>query len=191
MTKAYPDTAVEPPHPQQDQDCLGLSTNLLEVHSIPSSRTLIKIFKRTASITEPWGKTCDCLPMNLTPFTTTFWAQPLSQLFILLYQNDLQPFYHPQVFPWWLPSLVGSHTNDVRKFSSTQTGNLLEFLFFAALYFQQTLAKLNFLARTRGSNCDTSLSCLHSISSTSSSWFSVWIHVRSNSATPVPAPIFD
>ncbi|KAK4829606.1 hypothetical protein QYF61_005706, partial [Mycteria americana] len=47
------------------------SANLLRVHSIPSSRSLIKILNRTGPNTEPWGTplVTSC-QLDLTPFTT-------------------------------------------------------------------------------------------------------------------------
>ncbi|KAK4827693.1 LOW QUALITY PROTEIN: hypothetical protein QYF61_020827 [Mycteria americana] len=58
------------------------SANLLRAYLIPSSRSLIKIFNSTASNTEPWGTllVTGC-QLDLTPFTTTLWAQPSSQFF--------------------------------------------------------------------------------------------------------------
>ncbi|KAK4823665.1 LOW QUALITY PROTEIN: hypothetical protein QYF61_005017 [Mycteria americana] len=58
------------------------SANLLRVHSIASSRSLIKILNRTGPSTEPWGTplVTSC-QVDLTPFTTTLWARPSSQFF--------------------------------------------------------------------------------------------------------------
>ncbi|KAK4821248.1 hypothetical protein QYF61_016547 [Mycteria americana] len=60
----------------------GVICNLLRAHSIPSSRSLIKILNRTGPKTEPWGTplVTGC-QLDLTPFTTTLWAQPSSQFF--------------------------------------------------------------------------------------------------------------
>ncbi|KAK4818658.1 hypothetical protein QYF61_017266 [Mycteria americana] len=58
------------------------SENLLRVHSIPSSRSLIKMLNRTGPSTEPWGTPLVTgRQVDLTPFTTTLWAQPCSQFF--------------------------------------------------------------------------------------------------------------
>ncbi|KAK4826066.1 hypothetical protein QYF61_005025 [Mycteria americana] len=58
------------------------SANLLRVHSIPSSRSLIKILNRTGTSTEPWGTPLVTgHQLDLTPFSTTLWAQPSSQFF--------------------------------------------------------------------------------------------------------------
>ncbi|KAK4828032.1 hypothetical protein QYF61_022809 [Mycteria americana] len=58
------------------------SANLLRVHSIPLSRSLIKILKKTGPKTKPWGTplVTSC-QLDLTLFTTSLWAQPSSQLF--------------------------------------------------------------------------------------------------------------
>ncbi|KAK4827132.1 hypothetical protein QYF61_014526 [Mycteria americana] len=58
------------------------SANLLRVHSIPSSRSLIKILNRTGPNTEPWGTplVIGC-QLDLTPFTTALCAQPSSHVF--------------------------------------------------------------------------------------------------------------
>ncbi|KAK4811045.1 hypothetical protein QYF61_015749 [Mycteria americana] len=56
------------------------SANLLRVHSIPSSRSLIKILNKTGPKTEPWGTSLvTSRQLDLTPFTTTLWARPSSQ----------------------------------------------------------------------------------------------------------------
>ncbi|KAK4828887.1 hypothetical protein QYF61_001445 [Mycteria americana] len=61
---------------------LVLSANLLRVHSIPSSRSLIKMLNRTGPNTEPRGTPLVTdRQLGLTPFTTTLWAQPSSQSF--------------------------------------------------------------------------------------------------------------
>ncbi|KAK4826053.1 hypothetical protein QYF61_004168 [Mycteria americana] len=58
------------------------SANLLRVHSIPSSRSLIKILNRTGPNSEPWGTALVTgRQLDLTPFTTTLWAWPSSQFF--------------------------------------------------------------------------------------------------------------
>ncbi|KAK4813337.1 hypothetical protein QYF61_026500 [Mycteria americana] len=58
------------------------SANLLRVHSIPSSWSLIRILNRTGPNTEPWGTSLVTgYQLDLTPFTTTLWAQPPSQFF--------------------------------------------------------------------------------------------------------------
>jgi len=59
------------------------SANLLREHSIPSARSLIKTLNKTGLKTEPWGTplVTSC-HLDLTPFTTTLWAQPFSQFFI-------------------------------------------------------------------------------------------------------------
>ncbi|KAK4817624.1 LOW QUALITY PROTEIN: hypothetical protein QYF61_021527, partial [Mycteria americana] len=58
------------------------SANLLRVHSIPLSRSLIKILNRTGPSTEPWGTPLVTgRQLDLTPFTTTLWARPSSQFF--------------------------------------------------------------------------------------------------------------
>ncbi|KAK4807043.1 hypothetical protein QYF61_018384 [Mycteria americana] len=58
------------------------SANLLRVHSIPSSRSLIKILNRTGPNTEPWGTPLVTgHQLDLTPVTTTLWARPSSQFF--------------------------------------------------------------------------------------------------------------
>ncbi|KAK4816403.1 LOW QUALITY PROTEIN: hypothetical protein QYF61_016720 [Mycteria americana] len=58
------------------------SANLLRVHSICLARSLIKILNRTGPNTEPWGTSLVTgRQLDLTPFTTTLWAQPSSQHF--------------------------------------------------------------------------------------------------------------
>ncbi|KAK4810855.1 hypothetical protein QYF61_008827 [Mycteria americana] len=58
------------------------SANLLRVHSIPSSRSLIKILNKTDPNTEPWGTPLVTgRQLELTPLTTTLWPQPSSQFF--------------------------------------------------------------------------------------------------------------
>ncbi|KAK4825193.1 hypothetical protein QYF61_025121 [Mycteria americana] len=58
------------------------SANLLRVHSIPSSRSLIKLLNRTGPKTEPCGTPLVTgRQLDLIPFTTTLWAQPSSQFF--------------------------------------------------------------------------------------------------------------
>ncbi|KAK4829093.1 hypothetical protein QYF61_002044 [Mycteria americana] len=58
------------------------SANLLRVHLIPLSRSLIKILNRTGPSTEPSGTplVTSC-HLDLTPFTTTLWVWPSSQFF--------------------------------------------------------------------------------------------------------------
>ncbi|KAK4827472.1 hypothetical protein QYF61_018708 [Mycteria americana] len=58
------------------------SANLLRAHSIPSSRSSIKILNKSGPKTEPWGTplVTGC-QLDLTPFTTTLWVQPSSQFF--------------------------------------------------------------------------------------------------------------
>ncbi|KAF1629452.1 Serine/threonine-protein phosphatase 4 regulatory subunit 4, partial [Eudyptes filholi] len=61
---------------------LVLSANLLRVHSISLSRSLIKILNRTGPSTEPWGTPLvTSRQLDLTPFTTTLWARPSRQFF--------------------------------------------------------------------------------------------------------------
>ncbi|KAK4831743.1 LOW QUALITY PROTEIN: hypothetical protein QYF61_018873 [Mycteria americana] len=58
------------------------SANLLRAHSIPSSRSLIKILNRTGSKTEPRRTSLVTgHHLHLTPFTITLWARPSSQFF--------------------------------------------------------------------------------------------------------------
>ncbi|KAK4817894.1 hypothetical protein QYF61_002063 [Mycteria americana] len=58
-----------------------VSANLLRVHSIPSSRSLM-MFNKTGPKTGPWGtQLVTGCQMDLTPFTTTLWAQPSRQFF--------------------------------------------------------------------------------------------------------------
>ncbi|KAK4828815.1 LOW QUALITY PROTEIN: hypothetical protein QYF61_000872, partial [Mycteria americana] len=53
----------------------------LTVHSIPSSRSLIKKLSRTSPNREPWKPPLlTGHLLDLTPFTTTLWARPSSQL---------------------------------------------------------------------------------------------------------------
>ena len=61
---------------------LVLSANLLRVHSIPSSRSLIKMLKRSGPSIEPWGTLLVTGHLlDLTPLTATHWAWPSSQCF--------------------------------------------------------------------------------------------------------------
>ena len=61
---------------------LVLSAVLISVLSIPSSRLLIKIINRTGLNTEPWGTPLvSDHQLDLTPFTTTLWAQPSKSVF--------------------------------------------------------------------------------------------------------------
>jgi len=58
-------------------------TNLLREHSIPLSRSLVKMLNQTGPKTEPWGTPLmNGRQPNLTPFTTTLCAWPFSQFFI-------------------------------------------------------------------------------------------------------------
>ncbi|KAK4828634.1 hypothetical protein QYF61_000282 [Mycteria americana] len=58
------------------------SANLLRVHSIPLSRSLIKVVNRTSPNTEPWGTPLVTgRQLDLNPFTTTLWARPSRQFF--------------------------------------------------------------------------------------------------------------
>ncbi|KAK4832380.1 LOW QUALITY PROTEIN: hypothetical protein QYF61_022235 [Mycteria americana] len=58
------------------------SANFLRVHSIPLSRSLIKILNRTGPNTEPWGTPLVTgHQLEQTPFTTTLWVQLSSQFF--------------------------------------------------------------------------------------------------------------
>ena len=58
------------------------SANLLRVHSIPSSRSSIKILNKMGSSTNPWGTPLVTgNQLDLTPFTSTLWAWPTSQFF--------------------------------------------------------------------------------------------------------------
>lgn len=58
---APPDPSVEPFQPLVQLSSLMLSVNLVTVHPIPSSRSLIKTLNRTGLKSEPWG----------TPFVTS------------------------------------------------------------------------------------------------------------------------
>ena len=62
---------------------LGVMCQLTEgAHSIPLSRSLIKILNRTSSSTNPWGTPLvTSHQLDLTPLTITLWAQPSSQSF--------------------------------------------------------------------------------------------------------------
>ncbi|KAM9656072.1 uncharacterized protein ACIBXB_008597 [Morphnus guianensis] len=58
------------------------SANLLTVHSIPLSKSLIKTLNRMGPNTEPWGTPLvTCHQLDLTPFAATLWACPSSQFF--------------------------------------------------------------------------------------------------------------
>ena len=59
------------------------SANLLRVHSNSLSRSVINVFNRTGPNIEPCGTPLVTgHQLDLTPFTTTLWAQPSSQFFI-------------------------------------------------------------------------------------------------------------
>jgi len=52
--------------------------NLVKTHSMPSSRSLIKILKRTGPSTAPWGTPLVIShQLDLIPFTITLWALQL------------------------------------------------------------------------------------------------------------------
>ena len=58
------------------------SADLPWMHSFPSSQSSVKIMNRTDPSTDAWGTpVITCHQMDLTPFTTTFWAWPSSQFF--------------------------------------------------------------------------------------------------------------
>jgi len=58
------------------------SANLLRLHSIPSSRSLIKMLNRSGPSSEPWGTPLMTgRQLDLTPLTTTLWARSSSQFF--------------------------------------------------------------------------------------------------------------
>jgi len=54
----------------------------MRLHSIPSSRSSIKILNRTGPSTNPWGTPLVTgHHLDVTPFTTDLWAWPSSQFF--------------------------------------------------------------------------------------------------------------
>jgi len=71
-----PDRPTLPPN-------LVSSANLLRVHSMPLSRSSVKTLNRTGPSTNPWGRPLvTSHQLDLTPLTTTRWAQPSSRFFI-------------------------------------------------------------------------------------------------------------
>ncbi|PKU44635.1 hypothetical protein llap_5071 [Limosa lapponica baueri] len=61
---------------------LGFICKLTEVHSILSSRSLIKMLKGTGPSTKPWRTPLMTgHQLDLTPFTTILWAQPPASFF--------------------------------------------------------------------------------------------------------------
>jgi len=80
------------------------SGKLWREHSIPSSRTLIKMLNKTGPNTERWG-TPDH-QMSLTWLTTTLWAQPFSQFFIQQSVHPSKPwaayFFRRMLISWSL-----------------------------------------------------------------------------------------
>ena len=53
------------------------SANLLRVHSIPSSRSSMKMLNRSSPSTEPWGTPLVTgHQLHSTPLSKTLWAQP-------------------------------------------------------------------------------------------------------------------
>jgi len=102
------------------------SANLLKVHSIPLSRSSVKILNKTCPSTDPWGTPLEMgHQLDLTPLTTTHWVWPSSQ-FLTQRRNQkgipCQRFcwslgrLHQQPFPCYSSSEQRWHTLTGKKF---------------------------------------------------------------------------
>lgn len=104
---AHPDSPTEPSYPQVDEHFplnLESSANLLRVHSIPSSKSLMKMLKKTDFNTEEhyWWPDANCIQLHLLWLWVSLWSQSeictsVSRLNIYLYIITCITYESPQI----------------------------------------------------------------------------------------------